>query len=82
MEQQPNRYDEILNNFEQFCDEFEFAASKRFSGIDNESEPLQGVSNFADSEHDTPRVVREVEVIGREDIISGEPPVDVPSTEI
>ena len=32
-----NYYDKILNNFDQFCDEFEFAAAKRFSGQDDDS---------------------------------------------
>ena len=32
-----NYYEKILNNFDQFCDDFEFAAAKRFSGVDNDS---------------------------------------------
>ena len=29
-----NNYNEILANFEQFCDQFELGAAKRFSGQD------------------------------------------------
>ena len=32
-----NTYEDILDNFEQFCDQFEVAAAQRFSGQDNDS---------------------------------------------
>ena len=69
-----NYYEKVLNNFEQFCDEFEFAAAKRFSGVDNESQrPLT-------DERVTPAVVREVDSVGEEDITARTSTVDVPST--
>ena len=72
-----NTYEDILDNFEQFCDEFENAAAERFSGQDEDSRtPIT---------HDsvtrvTPEVVREVEPLGREDLIAGETTVDVQAT--
>ena len=72
-----NTYEDILNNFDQFCDEFENAAAERFSGQDEDSRtPIT---------HDsvtrvTPEVVREVEPLGREDLIAGETTVDVQAT--
>ncbi len=72
-----NTYEDILNNFDKFCDEFEDAAAERFSGQDEDSRtPIS---------HDsvtrvTPEVVREVEPLGREDLISGETTIDVQAT--
>tara|TARA_B100001109_G_scaffold186614_1_gene153304 strand:- start:215 stop:445 length:231 start_codon:yes stop_codon:yes gene_type:complete len=72
-----NTYQDILNNFDKFCDEFEDAAAERFSGQDEDSRtPIS---------HDsvtrvTPEVVREVEPLGREDLIAGETTVDVQAT--
>ena len=72
-----NTYQDILNNFDKFCDEFEDAAAERFSGQDEDSRtPIT---------HDsvtrvTPEVVREVEPLGREDLIAGETTVDVQAT--
>ena len=72
-----NTYQDILNNFDKFCDEFENAAAERFSGQDEDSRtPIT---------HDsvtrvTPEVVREVEPLGREDLIAGETTVDVQAT--
>jgi len=72
-----NTYEDILNNFDKFCDEFEDAAAERFSGQDEDSRtPIS---------HDsvtrvTPEVVREVEPLGREDLIAGETTVDVQAT--
>ena len=72
-------YKEILDNFEQFCDEFEGAAAKRYSGVDNDSrEPINNES----VERITPAVVREVDEVGEEDIIARETSIDVPSTEV
>ena len=52
-----NYYERILDNFDQFCDEFEFAAAKRFSGQDNDSrQPLDN----AEVQRQTPRIVREI----------------------
>ena len=74
-----NYYEKILNNFDQFCDDFEFAAAKRFSGVDNDSrQPLDN----AEVQRVTPTVVREVDTVGEEDITARTSAVDVPSTEV
>ena len=74
-----NYYEKILNNFDQFCDDFEFAAAKRFSGVDNDSrQPLDN----AEVQRVTPPIVREVESVGEEDINARTSTVDVPSTEV
>ena len=74
-----NYYEKILNNFDQFCDDFEFAAAKRFSGVDNDSrQPLDN----AEVQRVTPTVVREVNTVGEEDITARTTTVDVPSTEV
>ena len=74
-----NNYNEILANFEQFCDQFELGAAKRFSGQDNDSR--QPIDN-AEVQRVTPTVVREIGGNGTEDLIIGETPIDVPSTSI
>ena len=82
MREQPvdeNYYEKILNNFDQFCDDFEFAAAKRFSGVDNDSR--QPVDN-AEVQRVTPTVVREVNTVGEEDISARNSTIDVPSTEV
>ena len=74
-----NYYEKILNNFDQFCDDFEFAAAKRFSGVDNDSrQPLDN----SEVQRVTPTVVREVNTVGEEDITARTSTVDVPSTKI
>ncbi len=74
-----NYYEKVLDNFEQFCDEFEFAAAKRFSGVDNDSrQPIE----HAAVESVTPAVVREVDEVGEEDILARATTIDVPSTEV
>ena len=82
MREQPvdeNFYNQVLNNFDQFCDEFEFAAAKRFSGVDNDSrQPLDN----SEVQRVTPTVVREVDSVGEEDITARTTTVDVPSTTI
>jgi hypothetical protein len=82
MREQPvdeNFYEQVLNNFDQFCDNFEFAAAKRFSGVDNDSrQPLDN----AEVQRVTPTVVREVDSVGEEDITARTSTVDVPSTTI
>ena len=74
-----NYYEKILHNFDQFCDDFEFAAAKRFSGVDNDSR--QPVDN-AEVQRVTPTVVREVNTVGEEDITARTSTIDVPSTTI
>ena len=82
MREQPvdeNFYNEVLDNFDQFCDDFEFAAAKRFSGVDNDSrQPLDN----AEVQRVTPTVVREVDSVGEEDITARTTTVDVPATEV
>ena len=69
-----NYYEKVLNYFEQFCDQFEGAASQRFSGLDNDSR--QPVDN-AEVQRVTPTVVREVESVGEEDVQARAAIVDV-----
>ena len=82
MREQPvdeNFYNEVLNNFDQFCDDFEFAAAKRFSGVDNDSrQPLEHTA----VERVTPEIVREIDEVGEEDILARATTIDVPSTEV
>ena len=73
-----NYYDKILNNFDQFCDEFEFAAAKRFSGQDDDSR--QPIDN-AEIKRQTPRVVRVIRHDGEENELLTEDAIDVSSTE-
>ena len=72
-----NYYEKVLANFEQFCDEFEGAASQRFSGVDNDSR--QPVDN-AEVQRVTPAIVREVESVGEEDVQARAAIVDVQAT--
>jgi hypothetical protein len=74
-----NYYQKILDNFDTFCDEFEFAAAKRFSGVDNDSR--QPVDN-AEVQRVTPTIVREIDTVGEEDITARTSTVDVPSTTV
>ena len=74
-----NHYEKILDNFDQFCDEFEFAAAKRFSGQDDDSR--QPIDN-AEIQRQTPTVVREIDGDGTEDLITRETSFDVPPTSI
>ena len=74
-----NYYEKVLSNFEQFCDEFEGAASQRFSGVDNDSrQPIEHTA----VERVTPPVVREIDEVGEEDILARATTIDVPSTEV
>ena len=74
-----NTYEDILDNFESFCDNFEVAAAERFSGRDNDSR--QPIDN-AEVQRVTPTIVREVNTVGEEDITARTSTVDVPSTTI
>ena len=62
-----NTYEDILDNFEQFCDQFAGAAAQRFSGQDNDSR--QPIDN-GEVQRVTPTVVREVRGVGPQDIPS------------
>ena len=73
-----NYYERILDNFDQFCDEFEFAAAKRFSGQDNDSrQPLDN----AEVQRQTPRIVREINHDGDTVKLITEDAIDVSPTE-
>ena len=76
--QEANYYEKILNNFDQFCDEFEFAAAKRFSGQDDDSrQPLDN----AEVQRQTPRIVREINHDGDTVKLITEDAIDVSPTE-
>jgi len=70
----PNMYEEILANFDAFCDQFEGAAARRFAGLDNDSR--QPIDN-AEVQRVTPVVVREIDDGGAEGIPLRTPPIDV-----
>ena len=70
-------FQDILDNFEEFCDDFENAATKRFQGRDTHS---QTPITHSSVESVTPEVVREVEPVRAEDLISGESTIDVQAT--
>ena len=73
-----NHYEKILDNFDQFCDEFEFAAAKRFSGQDDDSK--QPIDN-AEIQRQTPRTIREIRHDGEENKLLTEDTIDVSATE-
>ena len=70
----PNMYEEILSNFDAFCDQFEGAAARRFAGLDDASR--QPIDN-AEIQRATPVAVREVDDGGDEGVSIRTPPVDV-----
>ena len=72
-----NHYEKILDNFDQFCDEFEFAAAKRFSGQDDDSR--QPIDN-AEIQRQTPRTIREIKHDGEENKLLTEDAIDVSPT--
>jgi len=74
-----NTYNDILDNFESFCDIFEVAAAERFAGRDNDSR--QPIDN-AEVQRVTPTVVREVNTVGEEDIITRTTAIDVQASEL
>ena len=73
-----NTYEDILDNFEQFCDQFEVAAAQRFSGQDNDSR--QPIDN-AEVQRVTPAVIREINHDGAENLLIGATSFDVQTTE-
>ena len=78
-----NYYEKVLDNFEQFCDQFEGAASQRFSGVDNGiTNNTTGVSSGTNQqlEEVQPAVVREIESVGTEDVQARASIVDVQAT--
>ena len=72
-----NNYEEILNNFDAFCDQFEMSAAKRFAGLDDDSrQPI----NHTEVQRATPRAAKEVDDGGDEGITIRTPPIDVQAT--
>ena len=81
MEQQRdlNYYEEALENFEQFCDEFEGAAARRFTGQDDDSrKPIEHPA----VERITPDTIKEVSKFGAEALQLRATPIDVQATEV
>jgi hypothetical protein len=76
-EYDPNMYEQILTNFDTFCDQFEGAAAKRFAGLDNDSR--QPIDNTT-VKRETPRAAKEVDDGGEEGITIRTPPIDVQAT--
>jgi len=71
-------YDEILSNFDAFCDEFESKASNAFlRGDQNNGRVTEAAAEIGDS---TPEAVREVREPGPADLPVGAPYVDVQAT--
>ena len=68
MEAQHN-FDKILNNFDQFCDEFENAAAKSYSQL-----------NHGRDKRDDKETLQEIRFSGEENVISGTTPIDVQAT--
>ena len=71
-------YQQILDNFEEFCDGFEAGAARRFSGQDNDSR--QPIDN-AEIQRQTPRTIREISHDGEEVNLLRETAIDVSPTE-
>tara|TARA_B100001250_G_C19638576_1_gene717161 strand:+ start:309 stop:581 length:273 start_codon:yes stop_codon:yes gene_type:complete len=75
--EQLNYYEKALADFDNFCDEFENAASKRFSGIDDDSrQPLTNEQ----VKRATPDAAQEIEQLGGEGEEFRTPTVDVQAT--
>lgn len=68
-------FDNILNNFDAFCDEFENRAAEAFlRGDQNDGRVTKAA---AESGEGTPSVVREIAEPGPTDIAVGAPDIDV-----
>ena len=73
-----NLYDDILNNFDAFCDEFESRASEAFNrGDQNDGRVVTAAAEIGER---TPEAVREVDEPGPTDIAIGAPNFDVSSS--
>ena len=72
-------YQQILNNFDAFCDGFEQQAAERFLR-GNEQSPV--LSRYSDKHRgDTPSVVKEIREPGSEGGVLGEGAIDVQATD-
>tara|TARA_B100000427_G_scaffold48202_1_gene36191 strand:+ start:1534 stop:1806 length:273 start_codon:yes stop_codon:yes gene_type:complete len=69
-----NYYEKALADFDNFCDEFENAANKRFQGIDDDSR--QPIDN-SEVERVTPDAAQEIEQLGGEGEEFRTPTIDV-----
>ncbi len=72
-------YQEILDNFEEFCDGFEAGAALRFSGRDIESR--QAIDHKA-VERAAPAVVRQIDTPRAEDFSLRSTSIDVQASEV
>ena len=72
-------YQNILDNFDAFCDGFEKQAAERFLRGDKE-QPVLG-KYAAQSRGDTPSAVREISEFGGESPTAGESIVDVQASD-
>ena len=71
-------YDRILENFDEFCDEFESRASNAYMrGDQNDGRVTGEIERVGE---DTPMAVREVDEPGPTDIAIGAPHLDVSSS--
>lgn len=78
MENRFKNFEQILNNFDDFCNEFESRAANAFlRGDQNDGRVTEATANIGDS---TPEVVREITESGIEDLGIGETIVDVSSS--
>jgi hypothetical protein len=69
-------FDNILSNFDAFCDQFETRAAEAFMrGDQNDGRVTRAAAEVGES---TPSVVREIAEPGPTDIAIGAPHVDVP----
>jgi hypothetical protein len=76
MENNFKDFSTILDNFDEFCDEFESRAAEAFMrGDQNDGRVTKAA---AESGEGTPSVVREIAEPGPTDIAVGAPYVDVP----
>jgi hypothetical protein len=76
MENNFKDFSTILDNFDEFCDEFESRAAEAFMrGDQNDGRVTRAA---AESGEGTPSVVREIAEPGPTDIAVGAPYVDVP----
>lgn len=71
-------FENILNNFDAFCDEFETRAAEAFlRGDQNDGRVTKAAAEVGES---TPSAVREIAEPGPTDIAAGAPYIDVSSS--
>ena len=75
-----NMYQQILDNFDAFCDGFQQQAAERYLRGNDESPVLSRYA--AQYRGDTPSVVTEISEPGGETPSTGEPTVDVQASEL